>query len=80
MERKASELKDFLKKVKELRGFGDMNSYKVVKDYDEIAQGAAKDNTHNIITALSSRLTFDEICRKMIVNAEQELDQLSKND
>ncbi|MBC6113171.1 hypothetical protein ACFOG5_02650 [Pedobacter fastidiosus] len=77
MDRKANELKNFLKKVKELCGFGDMNSYKVVKDFDDIAQGAAQDNIHNIIMALSSPLTFDQVRRKMIVNAEQELDQLS---
>ena len=78
MEKRISDLKEFLKKVKELRGYGDMNSFKVVKDYDEIAEEAARDGIDNIIEALSSPVTYDKLRKKMIANVGDELNQIEK--
>lgn len=77
MEQRINDLREFLKKVKELRGYGDMNSYKVVKDYNELAQETANDHIDNIITALSSPRTFNDVKTKMISNASHELKEIT---
>jgi len=75
MNHRVNDLKDFLKKVKDLRGYGDMSSYKVVKDYSNLAQESAQDNLDNIINALSNPKTFNEVKFKMISNISEELKQ-----
>lgn len=76
MQQRVNDLKEFLKKVKELRGYGDMNSYKLVKDYNQLARETARDDTDNIITALSSLNTYNDVRQKMIDNASDELNQI----
>ncbi|WP_344765153.1 hypothetical protein [Pedobacter ginsengiterrae] len=53
-----------------------MNSYILVRDYNQLAKETARDGTDDIITALSSPNTYNHVRQKMINNASEELSQL----
>lgn len=73
MEKRKSELTSFLQKVKQLRGFGDMNSYKVVSEFKEIAGEEHEEKLKNIIEDFSKPHTYQNGKASLIKNVESEL-------
>ncbi|GGI29119.1 hypothetical protein [Pedobacter mendelii] len=76
MEQRKSDLKDFLKKVKELRGFGDMNSYQVVRDFKYLAEDEPDEKLDVIIEDLSNPQTYKIGKEKLIKKVEHKLKDL----
>ncbi|RNL52158.1 hypothetical protein [Pedobacter jejuensis] len=76
MEKRKSDLKDFLRKVKDLRGFGDMNSYQVVKDYKHLAEDEPDEKLNVIIEDFSNPQTYKEGKDKLIRKVERKLRDL----
>jgi len=73
MEKRKSELTSFLQKVKQLRGFGDMNSYKVVNEFKEIAGDVHEEKLKSIIEDFSKPDTYQNGKASLIKNVESEL-------
>jgi len=76
MDKRKSDLKEFLKKVKELRGFGDMNSYQVVRDFKTLAEDVPDEKLNTIIQDFSNPQTYKSGKEKLIKNVESELDDI----
>ncbi|MDN3588548.1 hypothetical protein QWY86_17840 [Pedobacter aquatilis] len=73
MEKRKSELTSFLQKVKQLRGFGDMNSYKVVSEFKQIAGDDYEEKLRNIIEDFSKPHTYQNGKSSLIKKVESEL-------
>ncbi|WP_316831552.1 hypothetical protein [Pedobacter aquatilis] len=78
MEKRKTDLKSFLTRVKHLRGFGDMDAYKVASDFKKLSENEADESISNIIKDFSSLSTYDKAKQALIDKVESEL-RNSKN-
>lgn len=69
------DLQVFLKKVMFLRGFGDMDSYKVITEYKEIAQQGGEGKLDSIIADFSDPKTYEKGKKQLIKEVKQSIDQ-----
>lgn len=72
MKQKNAELKDFLARVKQLRGFGDMNSYQVVNEFKELSSDKNQKVEH-IIEDFSNPETYYNGKNRLIKEVESQL-------
>jgi len=78
MEKSKTDLKTFLNRVKQLRGFGDMDAYKVAADFKKISENEADGSISDIINDFSSLSTYDKAKRALIDKVESELRKTKK--
>ena len=78
MEKSKTDLKTFLNRVKRLRGFGDMDAYKVAADFKKISENEADESISDIINDFSSLSTYDKAKRALIDKVESELRKAKK--
>lgn len=78
MEKRKTDLKTFLTRVKQLRGFGDMDAYKAAADFKKISENAADESISDIIKDFSSVSTYDKAKRALIDKVESELKNTRK--
>lgn len=73
-------LSSFLAKVKHLRGYGDMNSYNLVKEFRTLSNLSENpvppDQVHNIINDLSAPSTWNIGKNNFIQNIETFIDDI----
>ncbi|MCZ4223150.1 hypothetical protein [Pedobacter rhodius] len=73
MEKRKTDLKTFLTRVKQLRGFGDMDAYKAAADFKKISENDADESISNIIKDFSDISTYDKGKSALINKIESEL-------
>lgn len=73
MKKQNTQLKDFLARVKQLRGFGDMNSYQVVNEFKTLSNDKDQKIEH-IIEDFSSPETYYNGKNRLIKEVEDQLD------
>ena len=76
MEKRKTDLKTFLTRVKHLRGFGDMDAYKAAADFKKISLNEAGDEISEIMKDFSQLATYNKAKQALIDKIELEL----KND
>lgn len=70
MKSQETDLKNFLIKVKQLRGFGDMNSYKIVNELSSLKEDLTEEQLRSIIQNFSKPETYNEGKNWIIDNLE----------
>jgi len=73
MKKQNTQLKDFLARVKQLRGFGDMNSYQVVNEFKTLSNDKHQKIEH-IIEDFSNPETYYNGKNRLIKEVEDQLD------
>ena len=73
MKKQNTQLKDFLARVKQLRGFGDMNSYQVVNEFKTLSNDKDLKIEH-IIENFSNPETYYNGKNRLIKEVEDQLD------
>ncbi|GAA3981233.1 hypothetical protein GCM10022246_36640 [Pedobacter ginsengiterrae] len=73
MKKQNTQLKDFLARVKQLRGFGDMNSYQVVNEFKTLSNDKDQKIEH-IIEDFSNPETYYNGKNRLIKEVEDQLD------
>jgi len=68
-------MQGFLKKVMLLRGFGDMDSYKVISEYRELAEERSHEKLDLIIADFSDPKTYEKGKEKLIKEVRSFLDR-----
>ncbi|WP_316829646.1 hypothetical protein [Pedobacter aquatilis] len=66
---KISQMSSFLKKVQQLRGFGDMDSYNLVNEFKKFTN-ASENNINRMIEDFSSPRTWNVAKRNLIDDVE----------
>ncbi|KQR66931.1 hypothetical protein ASF92_19460 [Pedobacter sp. Leaf176] len=73
MNKSKTELSAFLRKVKHLRGFGDMDSYKYVRKLEDLGH-ADKYELRQIIDGFSTPETYDMAKSALIIQIEKRIE------
>lgn len=73
MKKQNTQLKDFLARVKQLRGFGDMNSYQVVNEFKTLSNDKDQKIEH-IIEDFSNPATYYNGKNRLIKEVEDQID------
>jgi len=73
MEKRKTDLKTFLTRVKHLRGFGDMDAYKAAADFKKISSNEAGDEISEIMKDFSQLSTYNKAKQALIEKIESEL-------
>ena len=73
MKKQNTQLKDFLARVKQLRGFGDMNSYQVDNEFKTLSNDKDQKIEH-IIEDFSNPETYYNGKNRLIKEVEDQLD------
>lgn len=78
MGKSKTDLKTFLTRVKQLRGFGDMDAYKAATDFKKMSENEVDESISDIINDFSSLSTYDKAKRALIDKVESELKKTKK--
>ncbi len=70
MNTQEANLKSFLNKVKQLRGFGDMDSYRIVSELKNLKADLSEEQLHSVIQNFSTPESYDEGKNWIIDNLE----------
>jgi|GEM_PF-1480871 len=73
MEKRKTDLKTFLARVKQLRGFGDMDAYKAATDFKKLSDYEADESISKLIKDFSNLSTYDKAKQALIDKIESEL-------